>query len=111
VDDAGAVEGQRRDEATSHQVDEDRRQAGLDDMGAEAPDDRPPSRMGGTHGRDDGFEVRAAEQIGKSVGDAAERARRLGAREVGDAHLARPRGERIALQPREIEFRVRELHE
>ena len=39
VDDAGAVGRERRDEAALHQVDEHRRQAGLDHVRAETPDD------------------------------------------------------------------------
>ena len=67
VDDAGAVQRQRRHEAARHQVDEDRRQPGLDDVRAEAPDDRPAGGVRRPHRRHDRLEVGAAEQIGKAA--------------------------------------------
>ena len=42
VDDAGPVGRDRRHEPTLHQVHQHRRQTGLEDVGAEAPDDGAP---------------------------------------------------------------------
>ena len=41
VDDAGAVGGNRRNVAACHQVDDDGRETGLDDVGADTPEQAP----------------------------------------------------------------------
>ena len=60
VNDAGAVHRQRRHVAALHQIDQHRRDAGLDDMRADAPDDagaRAPARRR-SHRRRDGCRAR-----------------------------------------------------
>ena len=87
---AGAVHRDRRDEPALHQIDQHRRQAGLDDVGADAPDDSPVRRARRADRRDDRLEVGAGEnrrqRIDKRAHAAA--ARHVGPREVGRVRLA-----------------------
>ena len=71
MNDARAVGGNRRDEPALHQVDNDRPEPGLDDVGAEAPHDaaRCPRRQ---QRLDDGVEIGSGKDLRKPVQQAAD---------------------------------------
>ncbi len=59
VDDPGPVEGQALDESSLHEVDEDRLEPDLDDVGAAAEEDRLPVAAGLFHEPEEGRGSRA----------------------------------------------------
>ena len=70
VDDAGTVCRQGGDEASPHQVNQNRSQSGFDDVAAEAPDDRAAFGFGFDDGGDDGAKVSAASRFGSESSSA-----------------------------------------
>ena len=111
VNDPGAVGGDGRDESPLHQVDEDRRQPGLEHVGADSPNDGATVTAGASHCRDDPFEVGGGQLVGQALDQiphSGARPVRLG--KLSHRHLARPRLERIGADAGEIEFLVGKLH-
>ena len=108
VNDARAVGRDRRDEPALHQIDEHRRQAGLQHVRAESPDDRlvrraSPRRSPSTTS----LKSCAASRSGSDFMQPADaRARLVGRRKLREAHLALPRAQRIGLDAGQIEFFV-----
>jgi hypothetical protein len=104
VNEARAVERQPRDEAAVHEVDEDRREADLQDMGAQAPEDRPLPPAGPVHLAREVAQDGSREDARKAVekgGQAA--ARRDRPREVASAHLAPAAREGIGADPGQVQ--------
>jgi hypothetical protein len=96
VDEDGAVGGDPRDEPAAHEVDDERREARLDDVPADAPDDGLSQLARAAHARGDladglhGQDVRERREEVAQAGVFAERPR-----EVLDRDLARPRRQRV----------------
>ena len=88
VDGGRAVHREVRDDAASHQFDEQRRQPGLHDVAAEHGHHAPVATLGVGDGLHDALEVARDEHIGEGVEERAERAvvaRRV--RELRSIHL------------------------
>ena len=97
VDDPRPVEGDRGDEAPLHEVDQDRREADLDHVGAQPPDDGPAAGAG----PQDLVAQRAQRLAGEDprAGESRKRARpsprRCGPAELRAGDLALPRREGV----------------
>ena len=104
VDDPGAVHGQARDQALLHEVDEDRRQAHLQDVRADPPQDRfaaiaRPQDLGGQPPQD----IRP-QDARERVEERAERAAaRVGAGELVQRDLALAAGQGVGTDALQVE--------
>ena len=67
MDGGGAVEGEGGGIAAVQQVDQDRREAALDDVAAEAPQDAAAAGAGVAQSGDDGAERIGGEELGETV--------------------------------------------
>ena len=105
VDDARAVQREAGDEPPLHQVDEHRRQADLQDVRAQPPDDRPAQRARAQDLARHAAQRRRAARIRGSPSRNAARPlpRGVGARELRQRHLALAVGQRIRAHAGEVE--------
>ncbi len=107
VNQAGAVGRERGHEPAPHQVHEDGREARLDHVRAEAPDDAAVLALRALEARDDGLEVRAREDVRQPIDPRADAAALLvRPREVLDAGLALARRQRIGPHAGQVELFV-----
>ena len=88
---AGAVGRERRDESALHQIDQHRREPGLDDVRADAPDDAGVAPPRVAIALDDALQIRGRRARSAATSKKALKLapRRRRPREVLDARLAR----------------------
>src|SRR5262245_36226771 len=105
VNHARAVHGDGRNKAAPRQVDQDRRQAGFDDVAADAPDDRPIFGFGLDDCAGDRTERVGGEDVRQGIEQRGRVARLVvgqGFGEIARRDFARTRGERIGHDARQI---------
>jgi len=111
VDDSGPVQGDSADDPALHQVDHDRAEARLDNVGAHAQDHRASSAVRGHDRGDDRPEVRRRQNLRQALQKRAERAARgPHAGELGHPQFAGPVGQRVGPDPPEIDRSDVRLH-
>ena len=111
VNDTGAVHRDRRHESALHQVDENRGQARLDHVGADAPDNPGVGRFCRLNRPHDRFEIVARENRRQRVDERAEPpTRNVGLREIDRVCFTRAGAQRIGTDARQIEFVIAENH-
>ncbi len=99
MDTAGPVHHQAADRPALHQIDDDRREPDLDEMGAEAEEDQPIALPGPGPGLDRSVQIGAREQLGQRSEqrrDRRPRRERLGL--VADPDFALPPAGRLGSQ-------------
>ncbi len=107
VNQARAIHGDRGDEPPLHEIDDHGRQAGLDDVRPESPDDGPIAGPGRENGVDDRAKISGGEQVRPRREPPRETSRRIPRRrEALVAHFALPLVEGIGLDAGEIELFV-----
>ena len=111
VNDTGAVHRDRRHESALHQVDQHRRKARLDHVGADAPEDSGVGRFRRLNRPHHRFEIVARENRRQRVDERAEPpTRNVGLREIDRLCFTRAGAQRIGTDARQIEFVIAEKH-
>ena len=110
VNDRRAVGRERRHETALHQINQDRAEAGFDDVRADAPQDDAVAGARRHDRIDHRREIGAREDPGQRLHPAPHPAARHGASQIGRVRLAPARREGIGPDAGEIEFFVGEFH-
>ncbi len=111
VDHPGAVGREPRDESALHQIDEDRREACLQDVRAEAPHDAVAAVARLAHSRHHRLEIRRRQEARHRVEQSAHAASGLErGREIPRVRLAVPARKRIGAHAGKVELLVRQFH-
>ena len=99
VDERGAVHGQRGDEAAAHEIDQQRAEADLDDVAADAPENGFALLAGLVDGSEEVAEVSGGEEVGEGSEKFVQRGIRGGRLgKIAHADFALAGGKRVGLE-------------